>query len=133
MSVRNTAEILEALVGFDTTSLNSHLAFSYDEEVGCVGVRGLISTLERSSVKPIGCFVGEPTGMGVVIGHKANRSLRVTVHGKTCHSSLAPTGVNAVEYAARLIVKIRDINDRPARNGARDQLYDVPYTTGPSG
>jgi acetylornithine deacetylase len=110
-----------------------HLAFSYDEEVGCVGVRGLISKLERSSVKPIGCFVGEPTGMGVVIGHKAKRSLRVTVHGKTCHSSLAPTGVNAVEYAARLIVKIRDITERLARDGARDPLYDVPFTTGHTG
>src|SRR4030081_3031535 len=76
-----------------------HLAFSYDEEVGCVGVRGLIAQLERAKVKPIGCFVGEPTEMGGVIGHKAKRSLRVTVCGKTCHSSLAPLGVNAVEYA----------------------------------
>src|SRR5215471_13868740 len=110
-----------------------HLAFSYDEEVGCVGVRGLISRLERAPVNPIGCFVGEPTEMNVVIGHKAKRSLRVTVHGKTCHSSLAPMGVNAVEYAARLIVKIREINDRLARSGARDPLYDVPHTTGHTG
>jgi acetylornithine deacetylase len=71
--------------------------------------------------------------MGVVIGHKAKRSLRVTVHGKTCHSSLAPQGVNAVEYAARLIVKIREINDRLVRSGARDPLYDVPHTTGHTG
>jgi len=69
----------------------------------------------------------------VVIGHKAKRSFRVTVHGKTCHSSLAPHGVNAVEYAARLIVKIRDISDRLARSGARDPLYDVPYTTAHTG
>jgi len=110
-----------------------HLSFSYDEEVGCVGVRGLIAQLERAPIKPIGCFVGEPTEMSVVIGHKAKRSLRVTVHGKTCHSSLAPTGVNAVEYAARLIVKIRDIAERLARDGARDPLYDVPFTTGHTG
>jgi len=110
-----------------------HLAFSYDEEVGCIGVRGLIAQLARAPVKPIGCFVGEPTEMSVVIGHKAKRSLRVTVHGKTCHSSLAPLGVNAVEYAARLIVKIREINDRLARSGARDPLYDVPHTTGHTG
>jgi acetylornithine deacetylase len=110
-----------------------HLAFSYDEEVGCVGVRGLIARLEHAKVKPIGCFVGEPTEMGVVIGHKAKRSLRVTVRGKTCHSSLAPSGVNAVEYAARLIVKIRHITDRLARHGARDPLYDVPFTTGHTG
>ena len=86
-----------------------HLALSYDEEVGCIGVRGMIARLERAQMKPAACFVGEPTEMGVVIGHKGKRSFRVTVHGKTCHSSLAPRGVNAVEYAARLIVKIRDI------------------------
>jgi acetylornithine deacetylase len=110
-----------------------HLAFSYDEEVGCVGVRGLIAQLERAPVKPLGCFVGEPTEMGVVIGHKAKRSLRVTVKGRTCHSSLAPNGVNAVEYAARLIVHIRALSDRLAESGARDPLYDVPFTTAHTG
>jgi acetylornithine deacetylase len=110
-----------------------HLALSYDEEVGCIGVRGMIARLERAKVKPAACFVGEPTEMGVVIGHKGRRSFRVAVHGRTCHSSLAPRGVNAVEYAARLIAKIRDISDRLARSGARDPLYDVPYTTASSG
>ena len=106
-----------------------HLALSYDEEVGCIGVRGMIARLARAPVKPLACFVGEPTEMGVVIGHKGKRSFRVTVHGKTCHSSLAPHGVNAIEYAARLIVKIREIGERLARSDARDPLYDVPYTT----
>jgi acetylornithine deacetylase len=106
-----------------------HLALSYDEEVGCVGVRGMIARLKQAKVQPAACFVGEPTEMGVVIGHKGKRSFRVSVHGKTCHSSLAPHGVNAVEYAARLIVKIREIGERLARSGARDPLYDVPYTT----
>jgi acetylornithine deacetylase len=110
-----------------------HLALSYDEEVGCIGVRGMIERLERAKVKPAACFVGEPTEMRVVIGHKGKRSFRVTMHGKTCHSSLAPRGVNAVEYAARLIVKIRDISDRLARSGAHDPLYDVPYTTAHTG
>jgi len=108
-----------------------HLALSYDEEVGCIGVRGMIARLKRAEMKPAACFVGEPTEMGVVIGHKGKRSFRVTVHGKTCHSSLAPRGVNAVEYAARLIVKIRDISDRLARTGVHDPLYDVPYTLPP--
>jgi acetylornithine deacetylase len=110
-----------------------HLAISYDEEVGCVGVRDLIARLKTAPVKPAGCFVGEPTQMGVVVGHKGKRSIIVTVHGQTCHSSLAPQGVNAVEYAARLIVKIRDIAERLARDGRRDPLYDVPYTTGHTG
>jgi acetylornithine deacetylase len=110
-----------------------HLAISYDEEVGCVGVRDMIARLKNAPVRPAGCFVGEPTLMGVVIGHKGKRSLRVTVRGQTCHSSLAPRGVNAVEYAARLIVKIRDMSERLAREGARDPLYDVPFTTGHTG
>ena len=110
-----------------------HLAFSYDEEVGCWGVRRMIPKIVEGAAKPIACFVGEPTEMDVVIGHKGKRSFKVTVHGRTCHSSLAPLGVNAVEYAARVIAKIRDISDRMAKSGARDELYDVPFTTGHTG
>jgi acetylornithine deacetylase len=110
-----------------------HLAFSYDEEVGCWGVRRMIPKIVEGVAKPIACFVGEPTQMDVVIGHKGKRSFKVIVHGRTCHSSLAPLGVNAVEYAARVVAKIRDISDRLAKNGARDQLYDIPFTTGHTG
>jgi acetylornithine deacetylase len=110
-----------------------HLAFSYDEEVGCVGVRGLIERLDGRTVKPLMCIVGEPTEMQVVIGHKGKRSFQATVRGRTCHSSLAPHGVNAVEYAARLIVKIREMADRLAVRGARDSLYEIPYTTAHTG
>jgi acetylornithine deacetylase len=110
-----------------------HLAFSYDEEVGCFGVRGMIAKIPERPARPIACFVGEPTEMDVVIGHKAKRSFKVVVHGRTCHSSLAPLGVNAVEYAARVIAKIRDVSDRMAKKGVRDELYDVPFTTGHTG
>ena len=110
-----------------------HLAFSYDEEVGCYGVRGMIAKIPERPAKPIACFVGEPTEMDVVIGHKGKRSFKVTVRGRTCHSSLAPLGVNAVEYAARVIAKIRDISDRMAKSGTRDELYDIPFTTGHTG
>jgi acetylornithine deacetylase len=71
--------------------------------------------------------------MDVVIGHKGKRSIKAIVRGRTCHSSLAPLGVNAVEYAARVIAKIRDISDRMAKSGARDDLYDIPFTTGHTG
>ena len=110
-----------------------HLAFSYDEEVGCWGVRRMIPKIAEGPARPIACFVGEPTEMDVVIGHKGKRSFKVTVHGRTCHSSLAPLGVNAVEYAARVIAKIRDIADRLATSGTRDTLYDVPFSTGHTG
>ena len=91
-------------------------------------MRGMIARLARAPVKPWPASWASPQ-MGVVIRHKGKRSFRVTVHGKTCHSSLAPHGVNAIEYAARLIVKIREIGERLARSDARDPLYDVPYTT----
>jgi len=110
-----------------------HLAFSYDEEVGCFGVRRMIAKMPERPAQPLACFVGEPTGMDVVIGHKGKRSFKVVVHGHTCHSSLAPMGVNAVEYAARVIAKIREISDRHAKSGAREALYDVPFTTGHTG
>jgi acetylornithine deacetylase len=110
-----------------------HLAFSYDEEVGCIGVRGIIDRLRHWPIRPAACFVGEPTCMQVVIGHKAKRSVVATVQGRTVHSSLAPLGVNAVEYAARVISKVRDIAERLAHEGPRDPLYDVPHSTAHTG
>lgn len=106
-----------------------HLAFSYDEEVGCVGARGLVSWLREQPVRPQACFVGEPTNMQVVLGHKAKRSLIATIRGLTRHSSLAPQGVNAVEFGALLVAEIRRIADELQETGARDELYDVAHTT----
>ncbi len=106
-----------------------HLALSYDEEVGCIGVRGLIARLAQRPALPAACIVGEPTGMEVAIGHKAKRSLRATLRGLGGHSSRAPDFVNAVEHGARIVVKIREIGLRLAAQGRRDGLYDVPHTT----
>ncbi len=107
-----------------------HLAISYDEEIGCLGVRPLIAHLRATGIAPLGCFVGEPTGMAVVTGHKGKYGAKVTFRGRACHSALAPTGVNAIEYAARFIDKVRLTAEGLARDGARDDLYDVPHTTG---
>lgn len=106
-----------------------HFVFSYDEEVGCLGARKLLPMLAASNIDALGCFVGEPTGMDVVIGHKAKRNLRGRVNGKACHSSLAPLGVNAVEYAAEWIAGARRIAKRLRQSGPHDDLFDVPYST----
>lgn len=106
-----------------------HFAFSYDEEVGCVGARGLVSWLREQPVRPQACFVGEPSNMQVVLGHKAKRSIVATVRGLTRHSSLAPQGVNAVEFGALLVAEIRRIAEELQEAGARDELYDVGHTT----
>jgi len=116
-------------IGRANLAMPIHLAFSYDEEVGCVGVRPLLHELSRATVKPLGCFVGEPTQMQVAIGHKGKHAVRAIFRGQACHSSLAPTGVNAVEYAAELITEVRRRALRLATEGPRDQLYDVPHTT----
>ncbi|MBL8589605.1 MAG: acetylornithine deacetylase, partial [Methylobacteriaceae bacterium] len=106
-----------------------HLAFSYDEEIGCVGVVPMIEALAARGFRAQGCFVGEPTLNEVIIGHKGKQALRATVRGFSCHSSRAPDGVNAVEYAARLIAFIHGVGARLAREGARDEAYDIPYST----
>jgi len=110
-----------------------HLALSYDEEVGCIGVRGLIRRFGETMVRPEACIVGEPTGMQVVIGHKGKRNLQAQITGRPMHSANAPQGVNAIDYAARLVLKIREIADRLGQTGARDPLFNVPYTTAQTG
>lgn len=106
-----------------------HLAISCDEEVGCIGVRPLLTWLSGQATRPLGCFVGEPTGMDLVIGHKGKQTHRMTVQGTAGHSSLSPWHVNAVEWAARFIDRISTEAARLAAHGARDLAYDVPHTT----
>jgi acetylornithine deacetylase len=106
-----------------------HYALSYDEEVGCLGVRGLIEDLEANGIRPAGCVVGEPTSMQPIIAHKGTHRFRCTVHGREAHSSYVTHGVNAIEYAARLVVYIRQLADRLAQIERRDYGFTVPYST----
>ena len=106
-----------------------HYALSYDEEVGCLGVRGLIRDLEENGIKPAGCVVGEPTSMQPIIAHKGTHRFRCAVHGREAHSSYVTHGVNAIEYAARLVVFIRQLADRLAQIERRDYGFTVPYST----
>ncbi len=106
-----------------------HLALSYDEEVGCVGVRRLLAGLKRRPVTPVACIVGEPTGMTVVTGHKGKISLRCRVRGRECHSALAPSGVNAIELAAELVTYLRRMGRRFQSEGPLDPAFDPPFTT----
>jgi acetylornithine deacetylase len=106
-----------------------HLIFSYDEEVGCVGVRRLLDMLRHAPIRPRACIIGEPTEMKVIVGHKGKMSLRCHVRGRECHSSLAPQGVNAVEYAAEVITYLRGMARRVATEGPFDENFDVAHTT----
>ena len=106
-----------------------HLAFSYDEEVGCVGVHRLLDLINGNSIKPTFCIVGEPTSMEVVTGHKGKCGYQVVVRGLSCHSGQAPFGVNAINYAAKLISHITEISKEKSIKGPFDYDYEVPYTT----
>lgn len=106
-----------------------HFAFSYDEEVGCIGVRRLIEDLAALPVRPKLCIVGEPTEMKVIVGHKGKKNVRCQVHGKECHSALNHRGVNAVEIAADMVAFLRAMQRRIREQGPFDPGYDPPYTT----
>lgn len=106
-----------------------HFAFSYDEEIGCVGVRRLLDLLKDAPVRPRLCIVGEPTLMQAVTAHKGKLGFRVSAHGLEAHSSLAPIGVNAIYMASDLIGEIRAIQKQIAEHGVRDGDYEVAYTT----
>lgn len=106
-----------------------HLALSYDEEIGCMGVRSLIDLLQGAPVRPRFCIVGEPTGMQVATGHKGKVALRATCIGREGHSALAPLALNALHLAADFVNLVRDTQGFVEEHGLRDGDYDVPYTT----
>ncbi len=106
-----------------------HLAFTYDEEVGCIGVQRLLAEMESTNFRAAGCIVGEPTGMEYVVAHKGRLCGTCTVRGKAVHSSQAPSGINAIEFAARLIVYIQKLAQQESQTGLHDGGFDVPFST----
>jgi acetylornithine deacetylase len=105
-----------------------HLVFSYDEEVGCLGVRPLIADIRRRSTPPRMVIVGEPTSMSVVDAHKGPVRWHVEVKGRAAHSSMAPLGVNAIGIAGRLLQELARI-ERELKLAPRAERFDPPYAT----
>ncbi len=106
-----------------------HLALSYDEEVGCIGVRRLIDMIKGQSQRPYACIVGEPTSMKPVRAHKGQKRICCKVHGLESHSALTDRGVNAVEAAAEIITYLKMMARRIREEGPHDLDFDPPYTT----
>lgn len=106
-----------------------HLALSYDEEIGCVGVRRLLDILDGAPDQPGFCIVGEPTELTVATGHKGKIAARAVCTGREVHSALAPQGVNAIHLATDFVAALRDLQADLAERGARDPEYDIPYST----
>lgn len=135
---RGTADmkgfIAAALAAADRATRRSlraplHLALSYDEEIGCVGVRSMIDAMTHWNVRPRLCIVGEPTLLRPAVGHKGKTALRAICCGRAVHSAIAPQGVNAIYLASDLVQRIRAMQARIECTGTRDADFDVPYTT----
>ena len=93
-----------------------HLAFSYDEEIGCLGAPAMIEVIRRELPAPAFVVVGEPTDMVAVNGHKGIAYFDVTVTGHEAHSSLTHLGVSAVMEAVKLMASLRDLAERLERD-----------------
>ncbi len=106
-----------------------HLALSWDEEIGCVGVRTLLPAVAALPVPPALCIVGEPTTMTVVTGHKGKTAARAICTGRDGHSALAPQALNAIHLAGDFVAALRHRQATIAAESHHDPDYAVPYTT----
>lgn len=105
------------------------LVFSFDEEIGCVGIQQMIGRLESTIGLPDIAIVGEPTSMQVAIGHKGKAAIQARCIGQSGHSALAPNFLNAIHLATDFVLALRAVQSDIATNGARDYAYDIPYST----
>ena len=105
-----------------------HILISYDEEVGCAGVRPMIARIGSDLPRPRIVIIGEPTSMQVIDGHKRINVYRTTVTGKEAHSSLPAIGVNAISVAAKLIDEIDRLAGEMAER-ENDPHFEPPYST----
>ncbi len=125
------ASVLASVPAFVARDLRVpvHLAFSCDEEVGCLGVRPMLAELAQRAHRPALCLIGEPTELKPVLGHKGKLAMRCQVKGAPCHSAYAPYGVNAIQYAARLINRLEAIGEQLSLPELHDHRFDPPYST----
>jgi acetylornithine deacetylase len=123
--------VLAAVPSIQSAKLTKplHIALSYDEEIGCLGAPVMLTELAKRNLQPQYCIVGEPTSMQMVIAHKGINTFCCEVHGKNAHSSLTPQGVNAIEYAAKLIVFINQLAQQLQSRADLDHAFDVPFAT----
>ncbi|MFO1080555.1 MAG: acetylornithine deacetylase [Reyranellaceae bacterium] len=105
-----------------------HLAFSYDEEVGCLGARDLVERLVGAVPRPRAVIVGEPTMMGVVNAQNSGGGIIATFTGVEAHSSMTHLGVSAIHFAGDFIHWLNELQDELATR-KRDDIDTVPGHT----
>jgi len=106
-----------------------HLAFTYDEEIGCLGARVLVDEMIKSGVQPAACIIGEPTSMGIIEGHKGCCEYSCEFKGVEGHSSLPDLGVNALEYASRYVARLMELRAALPDRAPEGSRFDPPHST----
>ena len=125
------AAVIAKAPDFAALSLNKplHFAFTYDEEVGCVGAQALASWLKDHDVRPRLAIIGEPTMMTVIEGHKGCCEYTTRFHGLAGHGSAPDRGVNAVEYAVRYVARLLELGEALKARTPEGSPFDPPWTT----
>lgn len=106
-----------------------HVCLSFDEEIGCLGVRNILPQLPKLIKTPRFCVIGEPTSMQIALGHKGKAVYQARCSGENGHSSMAPNYRNAIHVATQVVTSLVDSQNELAQSGQRDEEYDIPYTT----
>jgi acetylornithine deacetylase len=106
-----------------------HFAFTYDEEVGCLGARQLAETMAERGWTPGVAIIGEPTEMRIIDGHKGCNEYTTHFNGLAGHGSLPDHGVNAVEYAVRYVNHLLGLKDELRSRAPKNSPFDPPWTT----
>ena len=106
-----------------------HIAFSFDEEIGGLGMPVLLQSMAKLSMRPAFVIVGEPTDMRIVTGHKGGYEMRTEITGVAAHSCDPTKGANAISIAAKLIAKIEEVAERRASNPIAASLFEPAYPT----
>src|SRR6056297_375328 len=106
-----------------------HFAFTYDEEVGCIGAQQLVRELKEREIRPEIAIIGEPTSMQIVEGHKGCHEYTTEFRGLEGHGSSPDRGVNAAEYAARYVARLLYLREELKGRAPADSRFDPPWTT----
>jgi acetylornithine deacetylase len=106
-----------------------HLAFSHDEEVGCLGAQIMLQDLAATGPHPAICIVGEPTGMRIIEGHKGCCEYTTSFTGLEGHASQPERGVSAVEYAVRFVSRLFEIGEALRARVPAGSRFDPPWST----
>ncbi len=106
-----------------------HFAFTYDEEVGCIGAGHLAQNLRTRGIMPSVAIIGEPTDMRIIEGHKGCYEYTTHFHGLEGHGSAPERGVNAVEYAVRYVNRLLALKENLRLMAPDDSRFDPRWTT----